>query len=194
MLSSKLKSILSLSISLRQSLRIYERWEHIVATLPLLRRRISRLHLLSGVPRWRFLNRATFFRDFNNRSNATGWMIIGRMPVERAAGRLIHRTTTTWTGEGDRGILARRHILTPSFQDHVALHIRLQSCSGRDGLHYTPHPTDLTEGNTHFPKVLTASIPMIIGNGERATTPATPTSTAFTIMSQLMQQNATSFL
>src|SRR5947208_2121921 len=118
------------------------------------------------------------------------------MPVERTASRLIHRTATARTLEGDRGILARCHIAYSFFRDHIALHNRLQLCSGwmdewifASTSHHAPHSTDLTESNSNFTKVFTARIPMVIGYRKRATTPAASATSIFAVMRQLMQQD-----
>src|SRR5437773_9306074 len=55
--------------------------------------------------------------------------------------------------------------------------------------HNTPHATYLTKGNTNFAKSFATGVPTIIDDGDRATIPATSTSTGFAFISQLIEQH-----
>jgi hypothetical protein len=99
-------------------------------------------------------------------------MIVIGMPVERAASRLIHLTTTPGTIERCRHALTHCHWV---FSFVTATLLKHQQ------LHNTPDTTNLTESKTNLAKGFAASIPPIIGNSDGAAIPATSTPTCFTL-------------
>lgn len=100
-------------------------------------------------------------------------MIVISMPIERAASRLIHPTTATWTAK------RRRHSLT--YCHRMFSFATTTAAAKHQELHNTPDTTDFTESNTDLAKGPATGIPPLIGDGDGATIPTTGPSTGFAL-------------